>query len=154
MQEGREQDMKQKRESYDAYLTIEASFIIPISFLLIILTLYFGFFCYEKSITLQSCYLASLRGTNEWELSGDQLKQYVERELYLLLEEKQLYSIEKGFDINTNIMGVEVLMEEYMKVPFASARGDDITGWDITSGKKAVRNKPSSYIRKYQSIKE
>ena len=78
----------------------------------------------------------------------------MERELYLLLEEKQLYSIEKGFDINTNIMGVEVLMEEYMKVPFATARGDDITGWDITSGKKAVRNKPSSYIRKYQSIKE
>jgi len=146
--------MKQKRNDYDAYLTVEASFIIPLSFFLIILTLYFGFFCYEKSITLQSCYLASLRGSNEWELSGIQLKQYVEKEMHSLLEEKQLYAIEKEFKINTSIMGIEVLIEEYMEVPFAAARGDDITGWDINSGKKAIRNKPSSYIRKYQSIKE
>lgn len=147
-------EVKQKRKDYDAYLTVEASFIIPLSFLLIILTLYFGFFCYEKSITLQCSYLASLRGANEWELSGETLKRYVERELYSLLEEKQLYSIENKFIINANIMGVEVILEEYIEVPFASVRGDGIIGWNISSGKKAIRNKPSSYIRRYQSIKE
>lgn len=154
MNEGRIKGMKQKNNYCDAYLTIEASFIIPLSFLLIILTLYFGFFCYEKSITVQCCYLASLRGANEWELSGNSLEQYVEREMHSLLEEKELYSTEKEYKINSNIMGVEVLIEESMQVPFSSARGDNITGWDINSGKKAIRNKPSSYIRKYQSIKE
>lgn len=146
--------MKQKENYCNAYFTVEASIIIPLSFLLIILTLYFGFFCYEKSITLQCCYLAALRGTNEWELSGRQLEQYVEQELYLLLDEKQLHSIKREFDIDTNIMGVEILIEEYMNVPFALIRGDDVTGWNISGGKNAIRNKPSSYIRRYQSIKE
>jgi len=146
--------MKQKEKYCNAYFTVEASIIIPLSFLLIILTLYFGFFCYEKSITLQCCYLAALRGTNEWELSGRQLEQYVEQELYLLLDEKQLYSMKREFDIDTNIMGVKILIDEYIDVPFASIRGDNVTGWNISSSKKAVRNKPSSYIRRYQSIKE
>ena len=93
---------------YDGYFTVEASYIIPIAFLLIIVLLYFGFFCYEKSISVQCCYLAALRGSNEWELSGGELEQYVNQIMKQLLEEKQLYEIDKEYQVKTGVTGVTV----------------------------------------------
>lgn len=143
-----------KKKYYDAYFTVEASFIVPLAFLLIILLLHFGFFCYEKSISVQCSYLAALRGSNEWELSGDELEQYVSRTLDQLLEEKHLYQIEEAKKITSNVVSITVSVDEHIKVPFSKARGDNITGWDINSKKSAARNKPSSYIRKYRLLKE
>jgi len=146
--------MKKSWKYYDAYFTVEASFIVPLTFLLIILMLYLGFFCYEKSISVQCCYLAALRGSNEWELSGKEFDQYVSQTLDELLEEKHLYRIEKEKNITAGIMSVEVSIDEHMSVPFSRARGDDVDGWDMNSKKTAIRNKPASYIRKYQLLKE
>jgi len=145
---------KQKRVMYDGYFTVEASYIIPMAFLLMILLLYFGFYCYEKSISIQCCYLAALRGSNEWDLSGRELEQYVNQVMEQLLEEKQLYEIEKTYSVDTGIMSIRVMMEENVDVPFAKARGDDINGWEINSKKEAIRNIPSVYIRKYQMLSE
>lgn len=145
---------KQKRMMYDGYFTVEASFIIPIAFLLMILLLYFGMYCYEKSVSVQCCYLAALRGSNEWGLTGKELEQYVNQVMKQLLEEKQLYEIGKEYCIDTGIMKVEVMMEESLNVPFAKARGDDINGWEINSKKEAIRNIPSVYIRRYQMLTE
>lgn len=146
--------MKKKWKYYNAYFTVEASFIVPMAFLLSLLLLYFGFFCYEKSISVQCCYLAALRGSNEWELSGNKLEQYVNQTLEQLLEEKQLFHTEVSKSITANISGITVSVDSHMQVPFSKARGDDITGWDMNSQKSAIRNKPSSYIRKYQFLKE
>ena len=143
---------KQKRVMYDGYFTVEASYIIPIAFLLMILLVYFGFNYYEKSISIQCCYLAALRGSNEWDLSGRELEQYVNQVMEQLLEEKQLYEIEKTYSVDTGIMDIRVMMEENVDVPFAKARGDDINGWEISSKKEAIRNIPSVYIRKYQML--
>lgn len=143
-----------KKKTYDAYMTIEASFIIPLSFLLIIMTLYLGFFCYEKSVSVQCCYLAALRGSNEWELSGQSLEVFVGQTLEQLVNEKYLYQIKREYCTNANIAGVEVSMDEYMNIPFSKIRGDDINGWNINSKKEAFRNKPASYIRKYQILNE
>lgn len=145
---------KQKRVMYDGYFTVEASYIIPMAFLLMILLLYFGFYCYEKSISIQCCYLAALRGSNEWDLSGRELEQYVNQVMEQLLEEKQLYEIEKTYSVDTGIMSIRVMMEENVDVPFAKARGDDINGLEINSKKEAIRNIPSVYIRKYQMLSE
>ena len=84
-----------KKKFYDAYFTVEASFIIPMAFLLIILTLQYGFFCYEKSVSLQCCYLAALRTSNEWNLSGSEAENYAINEAEKLLEERMLYPIDK-----------------------------------------------------------
>lgn len=139
---------------YDGYFTVEASYIIPIAFLLIILLLYFGFFCYEKSISVQCCYLAALRGSNEWELSGGELEQYVNQIMRQLLEEKQLYEIDKEYQVDTGAAGVTVSIEENIDMPFLKVSGDDISNWSINSEKNAIRNKPSTYVRRYQMLQE
>lgn len=140
-----------KEKSYAAYMTIEASFIVPVAFLLTILLLFFGFFCYEKSVSIQCCYLAALRGSNDWEKSGRELEELIEQTLTTLIEEKHFYQIEREYEIDTGITEVKVSMKEKWNNPL------NIVGekeWDIISEKSAIRNKPSTYIRRYQSLKE
>lgn len=144
--------MKKHKRLYAAFFTVEASFIVPMAFLLIMVMLQYGFFCYEKTVSLQCCYLAALRGTNEWELSGSRLENYVKEEFYELLEDRSLYKLEGEAAIREILTGVEVSFDTYMKVPFSDIRGDSVEGWKIHNTKKAKRTIPSTYIRRYQMI--
>ncbi len=146
--------MRKKRKQYDAYFTVEASFIIPLAFLLILVTIQYGFFCYEKSVSLQNCYLAALRGSNEWDLSGDRLKNYVQEEFHKLSDERTLYALEGSEEIKVGLTRISVSFHSYMEVFFTKIRGDEIYGWEINSTRDAGRNIPSTYIRKYQMIKD
>lgn len=143
-----------KKKMYDAYMTIEATFIISISFLLILLLLYVGFFCYEKSISVQCCYLAALRGSNEWDLSGSSLEEYVDKTMKQLVEEKYLVRTEQRYKIGANRSSITVQTEGLITVPFSLSIGNEASKWDIDSEKTAERHQPTSYIRKYQAIKE
>ncbi len=143
-----------KKKLYDAYFTVEASFIIPMAFLLIILTLQYGFFCYEKSVSLQCCYLAALRTSNEWNLSGSEAENYAINEAEKLLEERMLYPIDKEINSDVSLLGIEVMMEGDMAVLFSEARGDLVENWKIDSEMRAGRMVPTEYIRKYHVIKD
>ncbi len=143
--------MKEKR--YDAYFTVEASFIVPLAFLLLILLLQYGFFCYEKSISLQCCYLAALRASNEWGLSGDEAENYAIKEADKLLEERMLYPVEKEIYADVSLLGIEVALVGDMEILFSGERGDAVEHWETDSKKHAGRTIPSSYIRKYYVIK-
>lgn len=145
--------MRENRKDYDAYFTVEASYIIPIAFLLIMVTVQYGFFCYEKSVSLQCCYLAALRGSNEWNLSMDRLESFVLEEFRNLSEERSLYTLEGSEEIKVSLTNVTVSFTSYMDVFFTKVRGDNIDGWEIDNTKNAGRNKPSTYIRRYQMVK-
>lgn len=146
--------MRKKQKVYDAFFTVEASFIIPIAFLLIMVTIQYGFFCYEKSVSLQCCYIAALRGSNQWDLSGDTLRSYVTGEFRELLNERTLYELDREEQIEVSLTDVTVSFDSYMEVFFAKIRGDNISGWDINNTKKAGRNKPSTYIRRCHMIND
>lgn len=143
-----------KKKQYDAYFTVEASFIIPMTFLLIILILQFGFFCYEKSISIQCCYLAALRTSNEWNLSGSEIENYAIKEVDQLLKERHLYPIEKEINTNVTFSGIEVELNGSMEVLFSTIRKDSVEYWETDAKKLAGRTVPSKYIRKYHVIKD
>ena len=117
--------MKKTNKKYDAYFTVEASFIVPMVFLLILLTVQYGFFCYEKSVSVQCCYLAALRASNEWKLSGAELEKFVKEETDKLLEQRNLYPIKN-----------EVQFKE-----------SQIEKW-------AGRMVPSTYIRRFHMVEK
>lgn len=142
------------KKKQDAYMTVEGTFIIPVSFLLILSLLYVGLFCYEKSVSVQCCYLAALRGSNEWELTGNQLERFAEETLKQLLEEKCLKRVEAVYEIKTTGGSVTIQAEDRILLPFSPYVGKEASKWDICSEKTAIRNKPSTYIRKYQTVKE
>lgn len=142
-----------RRKVYDAYFTVEASFIIPITFLLIILTLQYGFFCYEKSLSLQSCYLAALRASNEWDMTSTESERYAQEEAISLLEERNVYPVRKEIKANANLLGIEVEIEGTLEALFKEARGNKVDGWELDSKKSAIKTVPSQYIRKYHMIR-
>lgn len=143
-----------KKKMYDAYFTVEASFIIPMAFLLMILTLQYGFFCYEKSVSLQCCYLAALRASNEWEMSGNDIENYAIKEADKLLQERTLYQIEKEIRAEVTLFSVEVALNGDMEVMFSEARGDSVEGWETNAKKSAGRMNPSVYIRRLHTVKD
>ena len=144
--------MKNKRKVYDAYLTIEASFIMPIVLLVLVLLIQWGFFCYEKSVSLQCCYLAALRASNEWELSAGEMETYAKEQAKSLLKERNLYPVDRDSRANVRLSGIEVELDAYMEVLFAQARGDTTDGWEWEEKKQACTIIPSAYIRKYHMI--
>ncbi len=143
-----------KKRCYDAYFTVEAAYIVPMVLLLIVLLIQYGFFCYEKSISLQCCYLAGLRASNEWELSGNEMEKCATNEAKKLLKERALYPIEREIGVNVTLGGLEVEAQGNMEVLFSGIRGDSVDGWKIDSKKGAGRTIPSEYIRRYYSIKD
>lgn len=143
-----------KKRMCDAYMTIEATFIISLSFILMIMLLYIGFFCYEKSVSVQCCYLAALRGSNKWNLSGCNLENYVDKTMKQLVEEKYLVRTEQAYKVQANKSFVTIQTEGLINFPFSFLLGSEAYKWDIYSEKTAERHQPTSYIRRYQAIKE
>ncbi len=143
-----------KKRCYAGYFTVEATYIVPMIFLLIVLLIQYGFFCYEKSISLQCCYLAGLRASNEWELSEKEMEKYAENEAEKLLKEKALYPIEREIHADMIMAGLKVEDNGYMEVLFSLIWGDSIDGWEIDSKKSAGKTIPTEYIRRYHALED
>ena len=124
------------------------------AFLLIILLLQYGFFCYEKSISIQCCYLAALRASNEWNLEGKEIENYAIKEAEKLLEERHIYPLDKRINANLILSGIEVEVYGKMNVLFSFLGGDLVEYWETDSNKIAGKTVPSKYIRKYHSMKD
>ena len=142
-----------KKNTYDAYFTVEAAFIIPSAFLLIILILQYGFFCYENSVSVQCCYLAALRASNKWDMSEGELEKYAEGEADKLLEERNLRPIKKECRAYVTFAEIAVETKAQMEVLFAEERGDLVNSWDFNTRKSIGRTIPTTYIRKYHMLK-
>lgn len=139
-----------KKMYYDAYMTVEASFILPAAVMIIVLLLYWGFFCYDKSVSVQCSYLAALRASSEWELTTVDAKQLAFKELDKLTEETFLFVKKENLYVDAGLLSIEAGTSGRMEILFSKLRGDDMTQWMFDSKKSAYRLKPSSYIRKYR----
>lgn len=93
--------------SFDGYMTIEASFIIPLAFICFIVTILFTFFLYNHLITYQSCYIAALRGSQMKNVTDSAIEQYVKENLEKLLNE-QVY--QRGFEQNVNVGALSIFV--------------------------------------------
>ena len=131
-----------KKVYYDAYMTVEAKFVVPTAVMILLLLLYWGFFCYDKSVSVQCSYLAALRASNEWELTMAESEQKALEELNLLTEETLLFLKKGDMTADAGILSIESGVSGKMG-------GDDMTHWLVNGKKSAYRLKPSSYIRKY-----
>ncbi len=140
--------MKDKLNDYEGYLTIEASFIMPIVVIIIVQLLYLGFYCYDKSVSVQCCYLAALRASNEWELTNVQMEQLAYRNVMELTEEKLLFIHPQEQMANVFVTNVKVGINGRKRVFGNSFLNLEELNWNMESQKTAVYLKPSSYIRR------
>ena len=139
-----------KKVYYDAYMTVEATFVVPAAVMILVLLLYWGFFCYDKSVSVQCSYLAALRTSNEWELTMSESEQMALEELDGLTEETFLFVKKGEMTADAGLLSIEAGVSGKMNILFSALRGDGMPHWLMNSRKSAYRIKPSSYIRKYR----
>ena len=139
-----------KKVYYDGYMTVEATFIVPAAVMILVLLLYWGFFCYDKSVSIQCSYLAALRTSNEWGLTITEAEQLAMEELDEMTEERFLFVKRGEITIDAGLLSIEAGVNGKMDILFSTLRGDDMNHWLMNSRKSAYRLKPSSYIRKYR----
>ena len=83
--------MKRRKKYMDGYLTVEASFLVPMTFILLCLAIYWGFFFYDTGVSIQCGYVSALRGSNQWQLSYAGQREYAQGQLETLIEETFLF---------------------------------------------------------------
>ena len=95
--------MKKRKIYMDGYLTVEASFLVPMAFILLWVVIYWGIFFYDTSVSVQCGYISALRGSNQWQLSYDGQREYAHGQLESLIEETLLFMDPEKVELYENI---------------------------------------------------
>lgn len=95
--------MKGRKKCIDGYLTVEASFLVPIAFILLCVVIYWGFFFYDTSVSVQCGYVSALRGSNQWQLSYAKQREYAHGQLETLIGETLLFMDPEKVELYENI---------------------------------------------------
>ena len=99
--------MKVKENKVDAYMTLEASYIVPMVYICFLIVIYFTFYLYNMCVIKQGCYLAALRGQELRGVSSAAIKEYVDTQIKMLLDE-QVFQYQLEYDVDVNISKIAV----------------------------------------------
>ena len=125
---------------------------MPMAVIILLLLVYWGLFCYDKSVSIQSSYLTALRTSNEWNLTNTEAKQKGLETLEELTEETFLFTEKEKLYVEVGLTDIEVGVSGKKNIPFSGLREGNLKQWNLDSMKKAYRLKPTSYIRKYRLL--
>ena len=137
-----------------AYLTVEASYLIPMLIFLIVLTLYFSFYCFDRSVSIQNGYIAALRASNQWESSEKQKKEFAYKEWESLTENLFIMLENKEFVVNVTWSTIETKSQGYVENLFADVSEIGIYKLDILTTSSAKSIYPAEVIRKQHRLGE
>lgn len=106
--------MKNKRKYLEAYLTVEASYLLPISIIITCLTIIYIFFLYNSVVIYQACYISSLRGSQMMDASKGQIEESVNRFASELLE-NQIYDYSVNVEVEVGLLSIKTGAESEME---------------------------------------
>ena len=95
--------MRKKKKYMDGYLTVEATFLVPKAFILLCVVIYWGFFFYDTSVSIQCAYVSALRGSNQWQLGYAGQREYAHGQLETLIGETLLFMDSEKVELYENI---------------------------------------------------
>lgn len=98
--------MKNKRKYLEAYFTVEASYLLPISIIITCFTIIYIFFLYNSVVIYQACYISSLRGSQMMDASKGQIEESVNRFASELLE-NQIYDYSVNVEVEVGLLSIK-----------------------------------------------
>jgi len=135
------------------YMTVEASVIIPLTFICFIVIIYHTFFLYNHLIVYQSCYLAGLRGSRIKNATSEAVEQYVNKELDILLKE-QIFQNKTDYRAKVGTFRISISASTELKE-------DDSVLMILNNGllrtdreAEVIRLDPTDYIRNSERFKQ
>ena len=134
--------MDKTKKMYDAYMTLEASFIMPLAVFLIAALMYLSFYLYTVSFLNQAAYVSAFRGSL-CEPDSGRMKATAEK----LLEERVLPVRNLEMQVRASPLGVNVSLRAELSLPFPGVRLFTGAGWEIKAEKKALSRDAVAFIR-------
>lgn len=137
----------------DGYMTLEASFIMPITVILITALMYLSFYLYTVAFLNQAAYIAAFRASLCDEGNAE-AEAAAARELDKLLKESVLPI--KGLEkqINVSAVSVGVSLQANLALPAPGLQLISQKEWDITAEKKALIRDAAAFIRAARRISD
>lgn len=137
----------------DGYMTLEASFIMPFTVILITALMYLSFYLYTVAFLNQAAYIAAFRASLCDEGNAE-AEAAAARELDKLLKESVLPI--KGLEkqINVSAVSVGVSLQANLALPAPGLQLISQKEWDITAEKKALIRDAAAFIRAARRIRD
>lgn len=142
--------MCKKRKN--AYMTIEASLVIPFIIGGILLLLYLGFYLYNSCVIQQAAYIAALRGSQLLNASSSEIETYVQQQLENLLINQILAEENIEKEVSVSAGKVKARINSNMKMPLTEWISLRIDFWSIESEAEVSRLNPVDIIRNVRKI--
>ena len=140
------------KKEEQAYMTVEASLVLPTIIGGIIFILYLGIFLYNYCTINQTAYIAALRGSQIKNVSTDEIDNYVKKQIDELLFQNILAREEVKKEVRTSIGKVTVKMSTDVNIPFTDLLSAKIHIWEIKTEGYANRVNPIEIIRGVRKI--
>ena len=140
------------KKEEQAYMTVEASLVLPTIIGGIIFILYLGIFLYNYCTINQTAYIAALRGSQIKNVSTDEIDNYVKKQIDELLFQNILAREEVKKEVRTSIGKVTVKMSTDVNIPFTDLLSAKIHIWEIEIEGYANRVNPIEIIRGVRKI--
>lgn len=130
-----------------AYMTVEASLVMPMILGGIVLVICLGMYLYNVCTLQQAVYIAALRGSQQLGMSAEEVKEYTDRQLELLLEGQILAKSGLERTVCVSSRRVEARTEMKSQMPFFQGLLSVTEVWTIEKTGKADRINPVDIIR-------
>ena len=137
---------REKQHALNAYMTLEASFIIPFVFICFILIILYTFYLYNHMVVYQSCYLSALRGSQLKNATNDAVKEHIDEEIRRLLN-NQVYQYQIDFDSDVSLLSISVNAKSYITNRMSDFNIYKVNEFTSNRSIKINRTDPVDYIR-------
>ena len=137
---------REKQHALNAYMTLEASFIIPFVFICFILIILYTFYLYNHMVVYQSCYLSALRGSQLKNATNDAVKEHIDEEIRRLLN-NQVYQYQIDFDSDVSLLSISVNAKSYITNRMSDFNIYEVNEFTSNRSIRINRTDPVDYIR-------
>lgn len=131
------------------YFTVEASLILPMATLFIVLMIFMSFYSYDRCILEQSAFQAALRGSSNLIHSNEDAYLIANDAAINLINDK-LFAVKKiNHEVSANAICVTVAYECEINMPFITWISEFISDVNFTIHveKKVLRNRQVDTVR-------
>lgn len=90
-----------------AYITVEASLLVPMMVVVTLIVIYWAFYIYNNCVVYQDCYISSLRGSQMMDMDNGQIKKKVYSYAEMLLN-NQMFQYQKNPSVDVGMFSVKV----------------------------------------------
>ena len=135
--------VKEKR----AYMTVEASIIMPMIIIVLIFIIYIGFYLYDVCAVGQFAYIAALRTSQQKDLTMEELEVYGKNQLEELITNRLVVTDTRQEKIKVTVRKIEVEISTMIQMPFSNFISEKMGLWKIRGEGEVVRTDPVKYIR-------